>query len=174
MAWAVISHLSSPTSDLFTFSGLSLGSYQRICLMFDAIVAGTDGAFPILQLSTGSGFNTSGYRYANSMRSSSGATDSAESNSAAHIRIGGSSSTWGVGNASNESMSCRLDIGNLGSSLYKLVETNASYVGPSGANVRLYGGGLLEQTAAIDGVRVGVSTGTLTAGLATLYGLRTS
>jgi hypothetical protein len=174
MGWQVIQHLSSPTSDLFSWSGLSLGSYQRVCVMFDDITVGTDGAFITLQLSTGSGFNTAGYRFAGSLRSSSTATDTEGSESAAHIKIGGTSSTWGVGNAANETISGRCDIGNLGSSLYKVIETNASIVAPSGSMTRFIGAGLLEQTAAIDGVRLGVSTGTLTAGKATLYGLRTS
>lgn len=174
MAWEVIAHVASPTSNLITFSGLSVSSYQRLCLMADELVLGTDGDYPILQISTGSGFNTSGYRYGNSLRSSSGSTDTTATESGAHIRIAGSSSTWGVGNATNETCSLRCDIGCLGSSLYKVVETNAAFVAPSGSNVRLYGGGILEQTAAIDGVRLGVASGTLTGGKATLYGLRTS
>lgn len=178
MAWTFIQHLSAPTSNQFTFSSLSLGGYQRVLLLVDGAIVGTDGAFLNLTISTGSGFNTSGYRYYHASRSSSGSSDSTAQDtpaSGAFIRVlGGASSTWGIGNAATESGSSWITVSNVGSGLYKTVDFNSSHVAPSGSGVRVFGGGLLEQTAAIDGLRISVSTGTMTGGKATLYGLPTS
>lgn len=172
MAWTLISSLSAPTSNQFVFSGLSLGSYQRVLLYLDGLTLGTDGAYVITQLSTASTLRTSGYRYALACYSSGGSSTTASSNSAASIlTLGGPSSTWGVGNAANENGSARLEVSNLGGTLYKTVQVDGTLVAPSGAGVRVLGSGLLEQTGAIDGFSISTSTGTLTAGKAALWGL---
>jgi hypothetical protein len=175
MGWTVIEHKSAPASDMFDFTSLSLGSYQRVVLVLDDLTLGTDGAFVRLQLSTATTLRTSGYRHRCSSRSSSGSDDNTASASTSSVLlIGGATSSWGIGNAAGETGGGRCEISGVGSGNYKLMLFDGAAVVPSGSLVRYVGAGLLEQTGVIDGVRIIVSTGTLTAGKATLYGLTTS
>lgn len=177
MAWTVIQHISSPTSNEITFSSLSLGAYQRVLLLVDGLEVGTDGAFVNMEISTGSGFNTSGYRYVNFARSSVPATNTASQNtpaSGAFVRLCGGTS-FGLGNASTKSVGLSVEIHNPSStSLHKLVTVKGSYIGTGGSVIRIGASGLLEQTAAIDGLKIKLDSGTMDAGKATLYGLPTS
>lgn len=175
MGWQIIEHKSAPASDMFDFTGLDLTGYQRVVLLLDGLVVGTDGAFVLLQLSTASTLRTSGYRYVTREYSSGGTSDSTSSSSASSIRLhGGSTSNWGVGNAAGESFSGKCEISNAKVALYKHVQADGAAVGPTGALVRSVVAGLLEQTGDIDGIRALLSTGTLSSGKATLYGLTTS
>jgi hypothetical protein len=175
----LIQRLTSPTSDQFNFTGLSgLSSYQRLVLMLDGVTLGTDGAFLNLQFSISSSIVTTGYRHGAFHDSSSGSSNNSVNDtpaSGSSIRIyGGTSSTWGVGNAAGENANVTLFIGNATAALYKIVETNGGGVAPSGSFVRIFGGGILENTGTIDGIRILTSSGTMTAGTAALYGIPTS
>lgn len=174
MGWVILGHVAAPTSDMITFSSLSLTGYQRVALVFDGITVGTDGAFLHLQLSTSGTFYTAGYRYRIMARSSSGSDNNDASESASFVRlIGGTISSWGIGNAAGKTGSGHVELSHLtGSGPYPHVVYDGHAVAPSGAAVRFLTGGHLEQTTAIDGVRLLMSTGTMTAGWATLYGLK--
>lgn len=177
MAWQLIagSHKSAPTSDMFDWQGLTLTGFQKVLVLVDGVTVGTDGAFLEMQLYTASTLRNTGYRWAASLRSSGGSTDSTGASAQASARVlGGSSSTWGIGNAASECGSCRIEISNIDAAVYKQLEANGSMVAPSGASVRHTGSGLLEQTGTVDGIRLLMSSGTMTAGTATLYGLPTS
>lgn len=175
MAWTVIEHKSAPASDMFDFTSLDLSAYTKVKLEVAGLDVGTDGAFVNLQLSTASTLRTSGYRHGGTSYSSSGASDNHASQSASAVAIiAGGTSSWGIGNAAGEVGAFRAEISNLSNSLYKLVVADSACIGPSGAAVRRVSGGVLEQTGTVDGIRVLMSTGTLGAGTATLYGLPTS
>ena len=177
MAWTLIDHVASPTSDQLNFTSLTLTSYRRVVLMLDDVRAGTDGAFLLLQLSTAATLRTAGYRWKNRSLSTSGSDDNTNSTSDSSIRlIGGSTSAWGIGNASTKSGMCRVELAGIDSGLavYKTVLFDGMAIGPSGNSVRQIGCGILEQTGTLDGIRVLMSTGTMAAGTATLYGLTIS
>lgn len=175
MAWTVIQHLSAPTSDQLSFSGLDLSAYNLVRLELSGVTVGTDGAFVRLRLSTASTVRTSGYRWAIRTHSSSGSSEAANSETGTEIPLlHGSTSAWGVGNAAGESGSSSIIVSNVSSSLYKMVTHNGASIGTSGSLLGRVGAGTLEQTGSVDGLLVYLSTGTMTAGKATLYGLPTS
>jgi hypothetical protein len=175
MSWNLIQRLSAPTSDKFTFTGLSLSSYQRVMLLLDAMKVGTDDAAVLLQLSTGGTLRTSGYRYYITQGSSGGSNNSSNSTSASSIRIAGTGNAgWGVGNAASSNATSRIYISNSNVALYKTIDVSGTVIHPSGNASRIRGGGILEQTGNTDGITISLSTGTLTSGTAALYGLPTS
>lgn len=175
MAWTFIQRLSSPTSDKLEFTGLSLSGYQRVVLLLDGLVVGTDNAQILLQLYTATTLRTSGYRHYLAEASSGGTTDTSNSTSTSSVPLAGTgAANFGVGNGASKSFSGRVDICNSNLALYKLIEHNGNAIGPTGNMFRTRGGGILEQTGNIDGIKVFPSSGTLTAGSAALYGLATS
>lgn len=175
MAWELIEHKSSPTSNQFDFTSLSLGSYQRVMLMVDGVDVGTDDAYLLMRLSTASTLRTSGYRYRiRGMASSGAAATDANDQAATYIPLNRPSTAYGIGNDTGEAGSSIVHISNLGSGLYKHCQIDSVIQGPSGSVVRNFGVGGLDQSGAIDGVRVYLSTGTMAAGKASLYGLKTS
>lgn len=175
MGWNLITHVASPTSDQINFTGLSLSAYQRVVVLFDGVTVGTDGAFVLLRLSTAGTLRTSGYRWRNDSYSSGGTSDAGNSTSDTSIRlVGGSTSNWGIGNASTKSWSGKVEISNLGSTLHKLVTIDGVAIGPTGNMTRQIGAGILEQTGAVDAIRLLLSTGTMPTGKGSLYGLTTS
>lgn len=176
MGYQLIEHKSAPASNMFDFTGLSLGGFQAVELRLSGLVVGTDGAFVLLRLSTGGTLRSSGYRWRQYNISTGGGSDNDNSASDTSIQLMGSTDgNYGVGNASPESGSMDIRIANVdATALYKHVIYNGVAIGPTGSGLRYSGGGVLEFTGNVDGVRILVSTGTLTAGKATLYGLRTS
>lgn len=180
MAFSLIDHKSAPNgSGQFEFTSLVVTSYHRLILLLDGLQASTDGAFVYLRLSVGGTLYSAGYRYRTTGLSSSGTSNDASQNTAASGTflplVFGSTSSWGIGNASTKSGMVKAEISNLGNDgMYKTVFADAVTIGSTGALLRQVTGGHLEQTAAIDGLTILASTGTLTAGKATLYGLTTS
>jgi hypothetical protein len=175
MGWTLIQHISAPTSNIIDFTGLSLSGYQRAVLLIDGLTVGTDGVSVLLRLSTAATLRTTGYRWRTDSDSSGGTGVTGNSASDTSIRLAdATSSNFGVGNGANKSYAGKLEISNLGATLHKLVTIDGASIGPTGNMVRQVGAGILEQTGAIDGIRILLSTGTMTAGKASLYGLTTS
>ena len=173
----VILHVPAPVSDALTFTGLSLGLYQRVRLCADEVRVGTDGDLIDLLISTGSGFTGTGYRYTHNSRSAVPGSDAVNQNNpavGASIRVCGGGAGFGIGNAATKSCSITIDISPGGSALHKLVNFNSVHIGPGGSIIRNFGGGLLELTNPIDGLQLKKVSGTMPAGKATLYGFPTS
>ncbi|MDR7101535.1 hypothetical protein [Croceicoccus sp. BE223] len=175
MAWSIISHQSAPASNQFDFSSLTLSGYQRLVLMLDGLVVGTDGAFIQLRLKiAGSEISTS-YRWHHRVHSSSSTIESTNTQTGTFVPlIYGSASDWGIGNAAGKSGSAMVQISNPTAALYKTMTVDSVVNAKTGSIVRAIGGGSLDNTGSMNGLRVYPSTGTLTAGKATLYGLNTA
>lgn len=178
MAWTIIEHKSAPASNQFDFSSLTLSGYQRLCLMLDGLVVGTDNAYIQMRLKISGSEISTGYRWTNQKFSSSGSTPANEASQTGTFipLMYGTSASYGIGNAAGKSGSGIIYIGNPtnASSLYKLVQIDCAHQVSSSSFIRTVGGAALENSGTMDGLRVYPSTGTLTAGKATLYGLNTA
>lgn len=176
MAWTIIEHKSAPTSNQFDFSSLTLSGYQRLCLMLDGLVVGTDNAYIQMRLKIAGSEISTNYRWTNQKFSSSGSTPANEaSQSGTFIPLMyGTTAAYGVGNSAGKSGSGMVWISNPTDALYKLMQVDCAHIVSSGSFIRTVGGGSLDNTGSMNGLRVYTSTGTLTAGKATLYGLNTA
>lgn len=171
MASIIIARLTSPTSDILTFSGLDLSPYRVVTLMVWGLAVGTDDARPYLQVSQGGSFisGASDYSFVHTSRSTSGSTENETSNAAAQIVLADSTANWGVGNAAGEGFMSRIEIVNRESGPC-YVTFNGAHTGPTGNAVMTNGEGVVNNSTAIDGLRILMSAGTMTAGKAVLIG----
>jgi hypothetical protein len=175
VSYELIQHINTPTSGAWDFTGLSLGSYRRLHLHLDGLIAGADGVRGTLEYGIGGSLHTALYRYGTRGESSSGANNDGEDSSDPSARIIGvdTTTTWGQGNAAGECGMMHLIIRNPGAGRNKLHHGYGCWNSPSGALVNSYQGGSLDQTGAIDRIRIAASTG-WAGGSATLYGVKSS
>lgn len=175
MGWDIVGHQAALSNFSFFFSSLSLTGYQRVVVCADDLTVTGDGTFVNLQLATAGTLRTTGYRLRIRAMNSAGSTvDQAVASTTLIRMIGGDGNApWGVGNAASETGMAKAEISNLAAGNYKTVITDGAAVTPSGEAARYYGGGILEQTGAVDGFKVFGSNGTLAGGKVTVYGLTT-
>ncbi len=174
-AFSLISSLSAPTSNAFTFTGLSLTSYSRVHLYLNQVQVGTDGAFLFMQFYTAGVHRTTAiYRWKTTSSSSGGVGSFNEGNNTADTAIRlthGSTSDWGTGNVSSEHYQGSIEISGIPTGMNTSVVWQGVSVGPTTNYIRQTGHGGLDQTSVLDGIVVYPSTGTLTAGTAKLVGI---
>ncbi len=174
MAYEVIARLSAPTSNVFDFTGLSLANFVGIQIKLQGLVVGTDDADILFQVYIGGSLITSGYHVASQSLSSSGSSEEMPATSGSSIALNDSSAAWGVGNASGENFSGIISLYNPTSSVNKLFGILTERVFPSGNVASERSGGKNNNTGSIDGIKITVSTGTLTAGVVVIQGIRVS
>jgi hypothetical protein len=172
MASVVISRLTSPSSDMLSFTGLDLSGYRVVTLFVWGLTVGTDDASVWLRVSQSGAFlsGASDYSYVNVSRSTSGSAESEASNAAAQIGLSDDSANWSVGNAAGEAFSTRIEIVNREASEPAYLLFNGAHTGPTANSIMTNGEGVVNNSTAIDGLRVLLSTGTMPTGKAVLIG----
>lgn len=147
--------------DLEAFAGLPMARLDIVA----ALTMSSDGSHVQALLKTAGGYHTSGYSYDSRLYSTSGATNSYQSQSAAHALVGsGTGATWGIGNGASEGCAFTASIPNATAAYgRKMVSVDGSYSATSSALVRAFGGFALNgNTASLTGVRLRASAGTMT------------
>jgi hypothetical protein len=154
-------------------TGLDLSSYYTIRVYLSGLKVNADDNSIALQLEMGGSVVSSGYQESYTDRESAGSTTSGGSTSIAYIELHNPGAGEGVGNASGESLSGYLDIGNAVSSLNKFVTGHITYRQPNGQSVYTTMSGMLANTGNITGFRLFCTNGggSLTAGRVFLMGL---
>ena len=172
MTSVVISRLTSPTSDTLDFTGLSLSGYRVVTLAVWGLTPGTDDARPQLRVSQSSSFisGASDYAYANQATSTNGTGDGDSSGATTAIWLANNTANFGVGNAAGESFAARIEIVNRESGEPFYCTYNCAATGPSSAGIMTNGSGRVNNSTAIDGLRILMSAGTMPTGKAVLIG----
>jgi len=170
-AWALIDSVSAPTSGALALTGLDLSAYTTVRMILSGITVTSDDSEVKLTFYTGGSEVTSGYRFRLQGLSSSGSSDTTDSQSTSAIYLNSTSANWGVGNAATKSFGGDYTAFGLASStLHKLVSGQAVAIGPSDSLVTFQSAGALNNAGVVDGVRVSGSSN-LTAGSLTLLGM---
>jgi hypothetical protein len=172
MTSVVISRLTSPTSDALSFTGLTLTGYRLVTLHVWGLTVGTDDASVRLRVSQSGSFlsGASDYSYVHVSRSTGGTTDSETTNAAAQIALTDGGANFGVGNAAGESFVTRIELVNRETSEPRYLTFNGAHTGPTGNAIMANGEGVVNNSTAIDGLRILLSTGTMPTGKAVLIG----
>jgi hypothetical protein len=172
MASVIIARLTAPSSDMLSFTGLDLTSYRMVTLLVWGLTVGTDDASVWLRVSQGGSFlsGASDYSYVLSTGVTSGSTETEASNAAAKIALTDDSANFSVGNAAGEGFITRIEIVNRESGEPHYLTFNGAHTGPTGSGMMTNGEGVVNSSTALDGLRILLSTGTMTAGKAVLIG----
>lgn len=171
MAWAIIATLDSPTAGAFDFPSLTLAGYKVLRIHLSAITVTTDGTDPRLTFYVSGSEVTTGYRWITRSVSTSGTGDSASDGAASQILLVASTANFDVGNAATESFSGTVTVNSpVNTSLYKAVHAETFGIGPTGNAIHTSAMGVMDNTGAIDGLKIG-GTSNLTAGKVRVLGL---
>ena len=149
----------------------NLGTYDTVRIAWNGVKPETDDVHFRLRVSTngGSSYLTSTYNHAGEYIYSGGSNSSYSNESSYHL-LGG-----GYGNASTESTSGFTELHNLSStSLYKNINSFPIGVHDLGHGIGAWTGCTVHQTSAINGIRFYFSSGNITAGKLSLYGIKRS
>lgn len=172
MTWTSIATLDSPTAGVFTFTSLDLSTYKSLEIRGSAIDVTTDGTDVRFTFYVGGVEITgSAYRWFTSQVSTSGSTNGDSASGVASILLMADTSQWDVGSAAGEGFGCTILVPNpANTALYKRAVYESWQTGPTGNAVATHGGGVMENTGAIDGVKIS-GTSDLIAGKVRLLGL---
>jgi hypothetical protein len=172
MASVVISRLTAPTSDMLSFTGLTLTGYRLVTLHVWGLTVGTDDASVWFRVSQSGSFlsGASDYSYVHTSRSTGSGNESEASNAAAQIALTDDTANWSVGNAAGEAFTTRIELVNRETSEPRYFTFNGAHTGPTGNSVMTNGEGVVNNSTAIDGLRILLSTGTMPTGKAVLIG----
>jgi hypothetical protein len=171
MAWAIIDSLNAPSSGTFTFSSLTLTGYKVIRVVCSGVTVTTDATDPGITFYVGGVEQTSNYRWVGKSGSTSGANNPDSANSQASLLLVSNDANWDVGNASTKSFGATITVDDpTNTATYKraIIETWA--VGPTGNAFTACQAGMLENTGAINGLKI-KGTSNLTAGKVRILGL---
>lgn len=170
-SWDVISTLDSPTSGTFIFTSLSLGAYSVLQIKAYGLTVTTDGTDTRVTFYVGGSEVTSTYRWATQQISSGGTSNNDGLSAQASMLVVSNDANWDFGNDTGEGGAFTMNVDNPAStSLHKRAGFETWGTGPTGNVVYTVGGGILGNTGAIDGVKIG-GTSNLTAGKVRLLGL---
>lgn len=171
MTWTFIAGMDAPVSDVFAFTGLSLAGYKQLQVVASGIVVTTDATDIVLTLYTGAAEVTSGYRWGEYHHSSAASSGNTADASDPSIVLTSVTANWDVGNAAGECYGTVIWIDQPASTaLYKRVWYEGAHVGPTGVVVAQSGTGVMENTGALDGLKIAGSSA-FTAGKVRLLGL---
>lgn len=170
-AWDIIATLDSPSSGTFIFTGLSLSGYSILQIKGYGITVTTDGTDLRFTFYVSSSEVTSGYRWCTQQISSSATANNDGASAQASALLVSNDANWDVGNASTKAggFTCTVDRPG-SSSLYKRGGFETWATGPTGNVIHTVGTGVMANTGAIDGIKIG-GTSNLTAGKVRLLGL---
>jgi hypothetical protein len=171
MAWTLITSLSSPTAGAFTFSPLDLTGYDVAMIVMSGIKVTTDGTDIYLTFYVGGSEVVTGYRWGSSAVSSSASNLDGVDSSDPRINLTNISANWDVGNAAAESFGGIVRVDQpVSTSLHKRVGGEVVMVGPTSNTIYHHTHGLMENTGAINGIKIAGSSA-LTAGSVIILGL---
>lgn len=171
MAYEVIARQSAPASNVFDFTGLDLSGYEGIQVKMIGLRLGTDDADVLFQVYVGGSLITSGYHVASNVSTSGASNDSMAASSGSSIALTDTSLNFGVGNDTGENFSGLISLYNPTASVNKLFGMLSERTTPSGGGAHERGGGKVNNTGTIDGIKISVSTGTLTDGVVVIQGM---
>jgi hypothetical protein len=168
--WTEIARVDAPVSGVFDFPTPTLTGYRVLELILSGITVTTDGTVVFIQFYVGGTLITTPYRWDVIMAYANSSNNDADP-SASQIDLGSNSGIWLVGNAAGESFSSVVTIDEpLSTTHYKKATYESVLVGTDG-NINSQGGsGIMENTGAIDGLKVSGGSALLT-GKAILLGL---
>lgn len=165
--------ISASSSTAISFTGLAGAKYSQYVLVIDRLIPAVSTTNVKFQLSTGSGFLSTGYSHeAFAITSSTGIIGGSPSDTSWII----SSSTFTVGNVLNQSFSGTVTINcpdNVSAKKSATWQMNGIFTGNMFGTV--FGGGDVNtNSAVIDGVSISMSTYNVLSGKFRLYGIRNS
>jgi hypothetical protein len=159
---------ASASASLDFTTGIT-STYDVYLLQLSNIVPATDGADLYLRYSTdgGSSYLATNYNYAFRSYFADAFDGEANSTSATHILIGGS-----LGNGTGEHWNADVWLHNLPSALYKTARFDGyGYISNPLAGAA-FGMGIYGTTSAVNALRLIMSAGNITSGVARLYGIK--
>lgn len=159
----------SLSSGVFTYTLDGGYAPDWIELHLVGVTVDTDGAQINLEVNIGSSWISSGYAYYSWQASTSGSSNSARSTSGSTAVVIPSSS-WGVGTGSGKCAHAVIRVWEPTGSARKAGEWSGFYNAQTTNSVRLHGGFQLDNTSAIEAVRVSGSSGAITGGKMLVYG----
>jgi hypothetical protein len=170
VAWTLVDSLSSPTAGAFTFPSLTLSSYSTVQIVITGVTVTTDGTDIALTFYVGGVEITATYRWGQASGSSAAATNADGDVSDPSILLTSNDPNWDVGNASGEGFGAIVTVDEpTSTALYKKAGYVSVFTGPTGTMIEALGIGIMENTGAINGLKV-AGTSSLTAGKVRILG----
>jgi hypothetical protein len=167
------SSTASGASVDFTSSHFDNSTYSSYVFKFSNIKPGTDGQHLCCRTSAdgGSNYDSSGYDRVVEERSSAGNEQQNGGDAQSEVRLT-SDNNWG--SAANESLSGTLNLYNPGASEYTHMNFTMAYQDDQAGTYwnSLHGSGQRTSAAAVTGIQFFPSSGTLSAGTITMYGIK--
>ena len=160
-------------SSVISFTGLAGASYSSFLVILDLVTPATNNVNLTAQISTGSGFLTTGYLY-QTWRFTSSASAASGSTSDSVWSL--SSSGDMIINTAAQGLSGQMSIiGTSSTVATKRMVYNSYYSAASTADLTAVGSGTVStNSAVIDGVRFQMSSGNISSGKFYLYGIKNS
>jgi hypothetical protein len=171
MAWAIIDSLTSPTGGVFTFASLTLTGYKVVRVVCSGVTVTTDATDPAITFYVGGVEQTSNYRWVGKSGSTSAANNTDSASAQASLLLVSNDANWDVGNASTKSFGAIITIDDpTSTATHKRAIIETWSVGPTGNALTACQAGMLENTGAINGLKI-KGTSNLTAGNVRILGL---
>lgn len=169
--WTQIASLDAPTTGAFDFPSLDFTGYQLVQVVCAGITVTTDGTNLFLRYYVASAEVTTGYRWGMQSISTTPAVNDDGSTSAGGILLVSNDVNWNVGNAAGEGFGGIITIDNpTSTALYKKARFEVAFRGPSNL-IAMNGGGILENTGAVMGLKITEAGAGITAGTVRVLGL---
>lgn len=154
-SFVLIASLDAPTAGVFTFTGLSLGSYKRVRITIDGATVVSDDIELSIQFSIGGSFITAGYNFVVNAESSSDTNNPDAGTGLTSAHLSGNDANWSMGSANEKSGASIVDISNPGSSsLHKFIQYRTAGLGATVNCIYSSGASLLKNAGAIDGFKI--------------------
>lgn len=170
----LLSSQTASASSTIDFTSISNSTYKGYILQCTEIIAGTDATDLWIRMSVGGTFQTgaSDYFHATTFRNTSGTGESVSAG-ATHIKMNNASANDSMGTGAGESLSCTVFFPALGgTTTAKIISWTGAMKSAQPLFGRIHGGGgYIGATSAVDGIRVMMSSGNISSGKFTLYGL---
>jgi hypothetical protein len=172
-------HGAVPTGTGVTGAGTVVldNTYDEYLILVSDLTPATDDTALLLTVGTGAGPTYASADYYFAMAGGFSNTGSAQvfnGHSTTALQLGVNGGGVKIGNGAGESARASIRFSNPEASGYKVFEWAHSYFGAGGEHVAVSGGGHWRQTTALTAVRLAMSSGNISAGRASLYGIRKS
>lgn len=167
----VVVAAAGPSGGVFDFSGLDLSGYSKIQIVLDSVTVTSDDTSISLQLYIGGSIaeGASDYRYSVASRSSAGGTETQSSGGTTAFSCTDLTANWMVGNAAGECFSGTIEVFGCDEAVFKIIRMNGGLIGPTGSSVAVEGGGTVQLTGDITGVKI-TGSSNLTGGTVAVIG----
>ena len=169
-AWTFISTVTASDDATVELTGMSSSTYNTHALIASQVVTATDDVQMYMEMGTSTAYQSTNYEYhVGEISSASNSYGNNRSEDFSVMKIGSNQ-----GNASGECYGCTLFFSNIGNSLYPVVYGTVFY---HNTNSNSFGGhfvGTNPVTTDFDRLRFKASSGNLTSGKFSLYGIKNS